>query len=329
MKTNHLLGRVLVVLCGFVFAASGASARTLVTADVHKPDHPVVQSAEFLAKTLSERTKGALQVQVKHSGELGNENDVLAKVRSGKLDMGRINMAVLGDTVPAAKLMTLPYLFRSRAHMWSVLQGDFGKRLATELEATGAVVLTYYDSGTRSFYTTRKQIRTRQDFEGMRIRVQPSPVYQDLITNLGGVPVVLAYDKVTEALRTGEIDGAENNLPSYVGSDHYKYARYLTLDEHSMVPEVLIISKQVWTKLSPQEQAFLHDASAASSEFMAKLWAAKEQESLAAARKAGVIILEKNRIALTGIESAATKLYSKYVLDAGDLETLLKIMRTR
>lgn len=308
---------------------AAAFAATLVSADVHKPDHPVVQSQEFLGKALAERTKGEWQVVVKHSGELGSESAVLEKVRKGELDMARINMGVLADTVPAAKLMSLPYLFRSREHMWKVLKGDFGKRLGRELEATGAVALTFYDSGTRSFYSVKKAIRTRQDFEGMRVRVQPSPVYKDLITGLGGTPVPLPYDKVVGALRDGEIDAAENNLPSYVGSEHYKYARYLSLDEHSMVPEVLLISKKAWDKLGAQQQAHLSGAAEASAEFMGKLWAAKERESLDAARKAGVTIVEKKQMSLTGIEGAATKLYTTYITDPADLDTVIKIMQSR
>lgn len=305
-----------------------AAASTLVVADVQKPDHPVVQALDFMSKALNERSKGDLQVVVKPNGELGNETKVVEQLRAGQLAMGRVSIGALGD-LPAAKLISLPYLFRSRDHMWNVLNGDFGKRLETELNGYGLVLINFFDSGTRNFYSNKKLIKSRSDFEGLKVRVQPSPVFQDLITQLGGVPVVMPYDKVADGLRTGDIDAAENNLPSFVGADHYKYARYLSLDEHSMVPEVLVMSKKAWDSLKPQQQAMVKDAGVAASEFMGKLWAEKEKEALATARKAGVTILPRNQMSITGIEAFAVKLYSKYIRDEKDLETVLRIVSTK
>lgn len=307
-------------------AMSTASARTLIAAEIHPPGHVIVKSEELMANRLSELTKGELDIQLKHSAQLGNEDKSWKDVRDGTLDMARVNLATLVNEVPAAKLLSLPYLFRSREHMWRVLGGDFGKRLNTETQKTGAVVLTYYDSGTRSFYTTKKPIRTRSDFVGLKIRVQNSPVYKDLITLLGGTPVVIGYDKVIDAFKSGEIDGAENNTTSYVSSDHYKYARYYSLDEHSSVPEVLLMSKKAWDSLNAEQKKAVMTAAAESSESMKKLWAETEAQALAKAKKEGVVILDKSQISMGGIESFAVKLYTKYVNDAKDLETVLRIL---
>ena len=307
-------------------STSPVSARTLIAAEIHPPGHVIVKSEELMASRLAELTKGELDMQLKHSAQLGNEDKSWKSVREGSLDIARVNLAALVNEVPAAKLLSLPYLFRSRDHMWRVLSGDFGKRLNAEAEKNGAVVLTYYDSGTRSFYTTKKPIRTRSDFSGLRIRVQNSPVYKDLITLLGGTPVVIGYDKVIEAFKNGEIDGAENNTTSYVSSDHYKYARYYSLDEHSSVPEVLLMAKKTWDSLSSEHKKAVMTAAAESSESMKKLWAESEAQALAKAKKEGVVILEKSQISMGGIESFAVKLYTKYVSDAKDLETVLKIL---
>ena len=305
-----------------------ALARELALAEVFAPGHVIVKSEELMASRLAELTRGELKIQLKHSAQLGNENQYWDNVRNGSLDITRINFGVLVNDVPAAKLLSLPYLFRSRDHMWRVLGGDFGKRIGAEVEKTGAVVLAYYDSGTRSFYTTRKPIRFRSDFEGQRIRVQNSPVYKDLITLLGGTPVVVGYDKVVESFKNGEIDGAENNLPSYIAAEHYKYARYYSLDEHSSVPEVLLMAKKTWDSLTPEQRKAVMSAAAESSEYMKKLWADAENQALAKAKKEGVVIIEKHQLGIGGIETYAVKLYSKYVTNPKDMETVLNIMRS-
>jgi len=318
------LGASLLILGG----VSAASARDLVASEVHPPGHVIVKSEELMASRLSELTRGELKIQLKHSAQLGSEDASWKNVRNGSLDIARVSFTALVGEVPAAKMLSLPYLFRTRDHMWRVLGGDLGKRINGEVEKTGAVVLAYYDSGTRSFYTTKKQIRFRSDFEGQRIRVQNSPVYKDLITLLGGTPVVIGYDKVIEAFKSGEIDGAENNTMSYVSSDHYKYARYYSLDEHSAVPDVLLMAKKTWDSLTPELQKAVMAAAAESSEHMKKLWADAENQALAKARKEGVVILEKHQLGMGGIESYAIKLYSKYVTNPQDMETVLNILRS-
>ena len=308
--------------------AAHASAKELVLAEVHPPGHIIVRAEELMATRLAELTGGALSAQVRHSAQLGNENQYWDKVRNGSLDIVRINFGVLVNDVPSAKLLSLPYLFRSRDHMWRVLNGDFGKRIKAEVEKSGAVVLAYYDSGVRCFYTTKKPIQKRSDFNGQRIRVQDSPVYKDLITELGGKPVVIGYDKVVEAFQNGEIDGAENNLPSYVSSGHHKYARYYSMEEHSSVPEVLLMAKKTWDGLTPDQQKALMAAAAESSASMKKLWAESEAQALAKAKKEGAEILEKHQIYLSGIETYAVKLYSKYITSSDDLGVVLGILRS-
>ncbi|MFT3737048.1 MAG: TRAP transporter substrate-binding protein DctP [Rhodocyclaceae bacterium] len=315
--------------CGLALCLSSVApvvrAVTLVSADVQKPDHPVVKAQEYLAKLVTERSKGALTLQVKPNGELGNEGEVLAKLRSGEMTMARVAVSVLADKVPAAKLLSLPYLFRSRDHLWKILGGDLGSRLDTEVAATGVVVLTYYDSGARSFYA-RKAIKTRADFAGLKFRVQSSPVFKDLITELGATPTVLPYDKVADALKTGEIDGAENNIVSYVSAEHYKHAKYLSLDDHTMAPDVLLISRKAWTALGPANQELLRGAAAESAQYMVKLWQDKEREALAFAKKNGVTVIARNQLAMSGIESAAVKLYNRYVDFGTDMDTVLQIV---
>ncbi|WP_328824889.1 TRAP transporter substrate-binding protein DctP [Uliginosibacterium aquaticum] len=317
--------------CGLLAGLGMAqvAAKDLVLAEIHPPGHVIVQSEEVLHSKLAELTKGELQVQVKHSGQAGNEAQAWDKVKAGTLDIARVNLAMLAKDMPAVKLVSLPYLFRSREHMWRVLEGEFGKRIQSEAEKVGAVVLTYYDSGTRSFYSTKQPIRSLADFNGLRVRVQDSPVYKDLILQLGGTPVVLPYDKVGEAFQKGEIDAAENNVPSYVSSGHYKLAKHYSFDEHSAVPEVLVVSRKTWQGLSVAQQQALSSAAASSSAQMKTLWADSELQSLAKAKKEGAVITDKSRMSMSGIEGFAVKLYSKYITDRDELETVLSILRTK
>ncbi len=305
------------------------SAKELVMAEIHPPGHIIVKAEELFAARLAELTKGEVTVQLKHSAQLGNENQYWENVRKGSVDIVRINLGGMVKDIQSARLLSLPYLFRSRDHMWRVLNGDFGKRIKAEVEKTGAVVLTYYDSGARSFYTTKKPIQKRSDFSGLRIRVQDSPIYKDLITELGGTPVVVSYEKVNDAFRNGEIDGAENNLPSYVSSGHYKHARYYSMDEHSSVPEILLMSKKAWDGLTSAQQTATMAAADESFVVMKKLWAESEAQALAQAKKEGVTILEKHQVYVSGIETYATRLYSKNITSADDLGVVLGILSSQ
>lgn len=305
------------------------SAKELVMAEIHPPGHIIVKAEELFAARLAELTKGEVTVQLKHSAQLGNENQYWENVRKGSVDIVRINLGGMVKDIQSARLLSLPYLFRSRDHMWRVLNGDFGKRIKAEVEKTGAVVLTYYDSGARSFYTTKKPIQKRSDFSGLRIRVQDSPIYKDLITELGGTPVVVSYEKVNDAFRNGDIDGAENNLPSYVSSGHYKHARYYSMDEHSSVPEILLMSKKAWDGLTSAQQTATMAAADESFVVMKKLWAESEAQALAQAKKEGVTILEKHQVYVSGIETYATRLYSKYITSADDLGVVLGILSSQ
>lgn len=329
MKSGSIRIGVMVGCVALNFWSGVVAAKDLVLAEVHPTGHVIVKSEEIFGSRLAAATHGELKIDLKTGGQLGNETQYWSKVRDGSIDIVRVNMGVLVNDVLAAKYMSLPYLFRSRDHMWRVLGGDFGKRTAADIDKAGAVVLAYYDSGTRSFYTSKKPIRNRSDFSGMRIRIQDSPVYRDLITELGGTPVIIGYDKVVEAFKKGEIDAAENNLPSYVSSEHYKYARYFNLDEHSSVPEVLLMSKKTWNTLSAEQRKAVLAAANDSAEFMKKQWADYEAQALATAKKEGVTIVDKRQINMTGIEEFAVRLYSKYITDANDLNTVLSIMRTK
>jgi len=328
MKSRKLRIGMFLLLVASV-SATPLWARDLILAEVQPPTHLLVKSEEVLASRLGQLTNGALIVQIKHSSQLGNEDSVWKAVRTGSLDLARVNIGTLVSEISAAKILSLPYLFRSREHLWSVLGGDFGQRLRFEIAKNDAILLGYYDSGSRSFYMTKKPIRFYSDFAGQNIRVQNSPIAKDLITMLSGTPIVMSYDKVIDAFKDGSIDGAENNLTSYVATEHYKYARYLSLDEHTSAPEVLLMSKKAWESLTPEQKTAMNTAVKESSDYMRRLWTESEAQALAKARKEGVMVIEKSQIGMNGIEAFATKLYSKYTTDVEMLQTILAILSVK
>lgn len=311
-----------------IAASMAVQAKDFTMAEIHPPTHPVVKSEELFASRVNQLTGSAIQIQLKHSGQLGNEDQAWAGIKGNKIEVTRLSFATLSKDVPAASLLGLPYLFRSRDHMWRVMDGDFGKRIVSEVEKAGAIVLGYYDSGTRSFYMTKKPIRIRSDFAGQRIRVMGTPVFKDLITMLGATPVVMPFDKVAAAMANGEIDGAENNIPSYVSSGHHKVAPYFSFDEHSSVPEVLLISKKAWDGLNDDQKKAMRTAADESVHLMKKLWAEAEARDMETAKKAGVTFIEKSQIGISGIEAFAIKVYSKHVTNVQDLDSVLKILNS-
>lgn len=319
----------LILIFSLIFWSGTAfPATTLLSSDQQSVSHPLVKSVEHFGQLVSQRTNGELLVVVKPDSMLGGELDVLRKVQEGTQAMARVNLGSLGNQLPAAEIASLPYLFRSSEHMWRVMNGEFGQRMDAEMEKAGYIRLMYLESGSRDFYC-KKPIRSQSDLVGLKIRILQSKVFEDLITNLGAKPVSIPFNKVGEALRSGEVDCAEGGIVAFVMADHYKYANYLTQDEHLLMPEVLLMSKKIWDTLSPAQQKILKTAGVESAEYMTRIWKDQESNAIATARKAGVTIIPRNQISMTGIESQAIKTYNKYIKNTNDLETVMKIVTSK
>jgi len=275
-----------------VMCIPNASALTLRSADVHPEDYPTVQAVKFMGQLLNERSGGRITLEVLHSGQLGEEKELLEQCRAGGLDIMRTNLAPLSDTVPEVVVPALPYLFRSEEHLHQVLDGPIGREILAAIEASDLIGLAFYDSGARSFYNTRKPLRSVEDFKGLRIRVQQSDIFKSLVEALGAVAVPLPFGEVHNALRTGFIDGAENNWPSYESTGHYKEARYYTVDGHSMTPEVLVFSRKIWVDLSAEDRRLILEAAQDSVPYMRDLWRKREGHARRTLEQAGVEVVE-------------------------------------
>src|SRR5580704_16434276 len=266
-------------------------AREFRAADTQSEDYPTVQALRYMGRLIEENSGGRLKIRVFHSRQLGEEKETIEQTRAGAIDLNRTNVALIGTFVPAMNVLAMPFLFRSIEHLQKVLDGPIGNEILASFEPYGFVGLTFYDSGARSIYNSKKPIYTLADLKGLRIRIQQSELMAQMIRALGAQPVELPYGQVETGLATGLVDGAENNWPSFVTTGHYKFARNYTLTEHTMSPEVLIMSLRAWQSLSDADKVIFRDAARESNRFMREQWTALETQSARVARQAGVTIV--------------------------------------
>jgi tripartite ATP-independent transporter DctP family solute receptor len=273
------------------FCSVTTQARDLRSAEVHPADYPTTLAVQYMGKLAAERSGGKLTIRVYPSGVLGTEKDTIEQLRIGALDMMRINSAALNSVVPETLPLVMPFVFRSTDHMRKVLDGPIGDEILASMESQGIIGLAFYDSGARSFYTAKKPVRNLADLKGMKIRVQQSDLFVAMVEALHANPTPMPYGEVYTALKTGIVDAAENNWPSYESSRHFEAAKFYTLSEHSLAPEVLAFSKKSWDTLSREDQAMLRKAAKESVPYMRKLWDEREVKSRKVVEAAGTQVI--------------------------------------
>ncbi len=283
-QRNRWLGALRATLTSAIVVAlltgvGALQAREFRSSDVHPTDYPTVEAVRRMGQLLKEQSGGRHGIKVYPSGALGAERDVVEQLKIGGLDMMRINAAVLNNIVPETIAVSLPFLFRSTEHMRQTLDGPIGQEILDAMAAQGIIGLAFYDSGARSIYTGKRPVRTLADLKGMKIRVQQSDLFVAMVEAMGANPTPMPYGEVYTALKTGIVDGAENNWPSYESSRHFEAARYYNVTEHSMVPEVLAFSKRIWDTLSKDDQALIRKTAREAVPYMRELWDAREKKS--------------------------------------------------
>ena len=254
-------------------------------------DHPVHKAMMYMAERCSELSDGKLTIEVYPAEQLGSEQQCVELVQIGSLAITKVSAAVMESFAEDYKVFGLPYIFKSKEHAFKIMDGEIGKDLLQSTEDKWIRGLTYYDAGSRSFYTIDKPIRTPDDLAGMKIRVMRSITAVEMIRALGGSATPISWGELYTALQSGVVDGAENNPPSLYTSRHYEVCKYYSLDEHTTIPDVLVVSKFVWDKLNDQEKKWLQQAADDSAILERKLWADSEKESLEEVQKAGVEII--------------------------------------
>ena len=261
--------------------------------------HPVHKGIVEFQKALEKKSNGTLKVKIFPDAQLGSEREVLELLQIGSVAATKVSAATLSNFVPEYNVLGIPYLFRDKQHQFDVLEGDIGKSILQKGSKFWLRGLCYYDAGSRSFYTSKKAIRTPDDLEGLKIRVMNNQMAINMVNSMGGSATPLAYGELYTAIQQGVVDGAENNPPSFVSSNHYEISRYYTLDQHSSVPDVLLIGTKYWEKLSDQEKIWVQEAADESAQAQKVFWNESVEASMATAKDAGVeiIIPEKSLFA--------------------------------
>jgi len=253
--------------------------------------HPVHKGIVEFKKALEEKSFGKIKIKIFPDAQLGSEREVLELLQIGSVAVTKVSAATLSNFVPEYKILGVPYLFRDKEHMFSVLEGDVGKSILEKGEKFWLRGLCYYDAGSRSFYTSKKAIRTPEDLKGLKIRVMNNQMAINMVNALGGSATPMAYGELYTAIQQGVVDGAENNPPSFVSSNHYEISKYYTLDQHSSVPDVLLISTKFWEKLNLEEKIWVQDAANESAQKQKKFWSDSVEESMRVAKEYGVEVI--------------------------------------
>ncbi|NVK34524.1 MAG: TRAP transporter substrate-binding protein [Rhodobacteraceae bacterium] len=308
-------------------ATSFACEVTLKSSDTHPDGYPTVEAVKHMGAELEKATNGKYCIEVFHSAQLGQEKDTIEQTQFGVIDLNRVSLGPFNNIIEETKIPSLPYIFRSVEHMHKVMDGPVGEEILDAFADHDLIGLGFYDGGSRSFYNSQKPINSMADLDGLKFRVMQSDLFVDMVAALGANATPMPYGEVYSSIQTGVIDGAENNWPSFESSGHYEVAGYYTLDQHLIVPEVLVMSKTTWDKLSADEQAAVRAAAKSSVPVMRELWAEREKASEAKVREAGVKIVSD--IDKTPFIEAMKPVYEKYVTSDKLKDMVARIQATK
>jgi tripartite ATP-independent transporter DctP family solute receptor len=320
MKLKNLL-----ILTSIVFAFSAGceqkdSLRVIKLAHALDRTHSVHKAMEFMAEKLEEKSGGKMRMDIYPSQQLGTERECLELLQIGSLDMTKVSAAVMESYSDNYKIFGIPYLFRDTEHQYEVLDSEIGQKLLGEGEKYWMQGLCFYASGSRSFYTKNTPIRKPEDVEGLKVRVMQSATSINMVRTMGGSPTPISFGELYTALQQGVVDGAENNPPSFYLSRHYEVCKYYTLDEHTSIPDIVLVSTTLWESLSEQEKEWLQAAANESVPVQRELWDESEQEALNAVKEAGVEIIYPDKPEFV---EATEEMYDDY-RDVGDVYQLIQ-----
>ncbi len=276
------------------------------------PSHSVHQGMVYMAELVEQKSEGRMRIDVYPSEQLGSERENVEMLQIGSLAITKVSAAIMESFAPSYRVLNLPYIFKSKEHAERVLDSDIGREILQDGEEFWLRGLAFYDSGSRSFYTKDRPINHPDDLRGLKIRVMPSPSAVNMIRAMGGSPTPISWGELYTALQGGVVDGAENNPPSFYLSHHFEVCRYYSLNEHSSIPDVLLISTKIWATLTDEEQRWVQEAATESVAYQRILWAESERYSLEQAEAAGVEIIYPDKEAFI---ERVQPLYEEYKKD--------------
>jgi len=297
-----------------LIASSSTQAQVLKAFDVHPAGYPTVVAVESMGKKLSAATNNRISIAMYPAMQLGGEKEAIEQAQIGAIAFARVSVGALGPVVDELNVFNLPYVFRNTAHMQKVIDGPIGQELLDKVtnSGKGLVGLCWMDAGARNFYDTKKPIKTMADLRGLKIRVMGNPMFVDMANAMGSNGVAMGYDQVFSALQTGVVDGAENNPPSFVFDNHYQVAKFYTVDEHLIVPEMLVMSKKAWDAMSKDDQALVKTFAREAQLEERKLWEIYEKQALEKAKAAGIEIIQVSDADKKAFQDAVKPVWDKY-----------------
>ncbi|MBL8333194.1 MAG: TRAP transporter substrate-binding protein [Rubrivivax sp.] len=312
------------LIAAALFAATAAAqAVEFRSADIHNADdYPTVAAVRHMSTLLEQKSGGKHKIKVFNKGALGSEKETIDQVKIGALDLTRVNVAPMNAICPLTQVPTMPFLFNSIAHMRKVLDGPVGDEILKSCESAGFIGLAFYDSGARSIYA-KKPIKTVADAKGLKIRVQQSDLWVALVGAMGANATPMPYGEVYTGLKTGLIDAAENNIPSFDTAKHVEAVKVYSKTEHSMAPEILVMSKIVFDKLPKAEQDMIRAAAKESVAFQRQKWDEQEAKSLINVKAQGAEIVEVDK---KSFQSVMGPVYDKF-MTTPDMKRLVKAVQ--
>lgn len=293
--------------------------------NIHVEDYPVSHGMEAFMADVTEATGGDIKGKVFHAGVLGSQPDAIEQLRLGIIDFGVFSLGPMGQAVPATNVVSLPFIFKSVPQMYELMDGAGGEALGKALEEKGIVALGYYDAGARSFYNSIKPINTPDDVAGMKVRVMNNDLFVGMIEAMGGNATPMAFAEVYQSIKTGVVDGAENNPPSYESTSHFEVAQYYSMSQHLIIPECLCMSKKTFDGLSADQQEAVREAGRKSTELQRELWQKREMASMEIVKSGGVTV---NEIAdKSAFQAAMAPVYESFLAENPDMVELVDLFR--
>lgn len=310
----------------FAMAAASASAADLRGWNIHVEDYPVSIAMESFMADVTEKTGGAVTGTIYHNGVLGSQPDAIEQIRLGIIDFGEFSLGPMGQSIPETNVVSLPFIFKSIPQMYELMDGEVGEAIGAGMIEKGIVPLGWYDAGARSFYNSVRPINTPADVEGLKVRVMSNDLFVGMVESMDGNATPMAFGEVYQSIKTGVVDGAENNPPSYESTNHFEVAKYYSLTEHLIIPECLCMSLKTWNKMTAEQQAILKEAGQTSANLQRELWQAREAASMEKVQAGGTTV---NKIAdKAPFQAAMAPVYEQFLAASPDLEGLVNMIRS-
>lgn len=287
-------------------------------------DHTVHIELTKFVEQVKEKSNGAINIQIFPNGILGNETDMISQIQNGAMDMAKVSASTLGNFSNAYNVFSMPYVFDNKEHYYNVMDSEIAENIFSSTGSDGFIGLTWLDSGSRSFYTVNKAIKTPADLKGLKVRTMDSQMAIDMMNALGGSATVMGYSDIYTGLQQGVIDGAENNVTAL--RDHGEVAKYYSFDEHTRIPDIIVLSNKIWEQMTPEQQEIIKSCAKDTTNNYKIAWEAFENEVLDnAVNNFGVNLVKDVDIA--AFQEAVQPIYEKLKLDDQELYGVVEQIR--